>query len=223
MRQRRAIPVLTATLGAYAWMMTAPSGFATILDRIAASVGPHVITESEVIRDLRVAAFLDQEPADLSGGEKRKAAGRLVDQYLILHDAELNHVTLPSDSDAVRLLDRTKSQYPSEAAYRAALEHYGITEEDLRNHLLAGLRTLRYTDFRFRPEVQLSEEEMRGYYDRLVAQRERTDTSPVPTFAESRDRVQALMTDERVMQALDRWLTVVREENHVRFWDAAFQ
>ena len=58
-----------------------------ILDRIAVTVGKQVITESDVIRDVRVAAFLDQKPVDLSGAEKRKAADRLVDQYLILQEA----------------------------------------------------------------------------------------------------------------------------------------
>ena len=41
-----------------------------------------------------------------------------------------------------------------------------ISEAELSDHLLAGLRMLRYTDLRFRPEVQISEEALRAYYDK---------------------------------------------------------
>ena len=45
-----------------------------MLDRIAVTVEKQVITESDVIRYLRVAAFLDDKPVDLSGPAKRTAA-----------------------------------------------------------------------------------------------------------------------------------------------------
>src|SRR5437899_3021245 len=57
------------------------------IDRIAVSVGNQVITESELITDLRVTAFLDRRPVDLSSAAKRKSADRLVDQVLILKEA----------------------------------------------------------------------------------------------------------------------------------------
>jgi len=220
-----AAPASAAFVLAVAWTAVYPAtkASAAVLDRIAASVGTRVITESEVILDLRVAEFLDQKPIVLSGKEKRAAANRLVDQYLILHDAEANHVALPSEADAARLLAATKAQYPSDADYRAALARYQITEADVSNHLLAGLRALRYSDFRFRPEVQLSDEDMRAYYGQLMAARPANSPAPAPTFEESRGRVQNLMTDERVLQAMDRWLGVVREESNVRFWDEAFR
>ena len=35
-------------------------------------------------------------------------------------------------------------------------------------HLLAGLRTLAFTNLRFRPDVMVSEQEIKSYYDKLV-------------------------------------------------------
>src|SRR4051794_37805596 len=57
------------------------------IDRIAVSVGNQVITESELITDLRVTAFLDRSEVDLSSAAKRKSADRQVDQVLILKEA----------------------------------------------------------------------------------------------------------------------------------------
>src|SRR5690349_15371603 len=76
--------------------VVASASLAETLDRIAVSVGQEVITESRVILDLRVAAFLDQKPVDLSAAAKRQSAARLVDQLLILREAVESHVTLPS-------------------------------------------------------------------------------------------------------------------------------
>jgi hypothetical protein len=56
-----------------------------IIDRIAVSVEDSVITESELRKEIRVMAFLDETEPDLSGANKRKAAERLIDQYLMRH------------------------------------------------------------------------------------------------------------------------------------------
>ena len=192
---------------------------AAILDRIAVSVGNQVITESDVIQELRIDAFLDKQPVDLSGAQKRKAAARLVDQTLILREASFRRVPLPSAEDAARLLEQVKRQYPAEADYRAALERYRIGEPDLLNHLLSGLGAMRFTDLRFRPEVEISPQDVREYYDRLA----QADPSRVSTFEASRDEIEKLLTDQRVAQALDRWLETQRNQTEILYREAAFK
>jgi hypothetical protein len=186
-----------------------------ILDRIAVTIGKHVITESDVIRDLRVSAFLDQRPADLSGAAKRKAADRLVDQYLMLQDAAEGRVPLPSPEEAAPLLAQVKSRYPNDAEYCAELARYHVTEEELKDHLLAGLRTLRFTELRFRPEVQLSEDELRDFYNTLA--------KPGASFEESRAQVEKLLTEQREMQALDRWLGMARTSVQILYREQVFK
>src|SRR5271154_646275 len=82
-------PIITTLCLVLTAMAASP---AEIIDRIAVTVGKEVITESDVIRDLRISAMLDQKPVDLSGPEKRKAADRLVDQALILKEADFIRV-----------------------------------------------------------------------------------------------------------------------------------
>jgi hypothetical protein len=193
------------------------------LDRIAVTIGPHVIPESEVILDLRVAAFLDGATPDLSGAQKRKAADRLVDQHLVLTDAAATRAPLPSDADVEPVLAPIKARYFSEDGYRAALEQAGITEAQLKTHLLAGLRMLRYTDLRFRGEVQIAEEDLRDFYNTLASEAAQKNAPPVADFESSRDQVEKLLTDQRVMQALDRWLGTARNENQILYRDPAFR
>jgi len=196
---------------------------AEILDRVAVTVGKHVISEGDILLDLRIAAFLDQKPVDLRGDQKRKTADRLVDQYLLLQEASSSHQVLPTDADARQLLDQVKAQYATETEYRAALARSGITEEQLSEHLLNGIRALRFTDLRFRPEVQLSDDDLHEYYDSMAAQWRRANSTQVPTFEASRDQIEKLLTDQRVTQALDRWLGTTRSETQILYKESVFK
>jgi hypothetical protein len=196
---------------------------AEILDRVAVTVGKHVITEGDILLDLRIGAFLDQKPVDLRGDQKRKTADRLVDQYLLLEEASTSRQVLPTAADAHQLLDQVKAQYATETEYRAALARSGITEEQLSEHLLNGIRALRFTDLRFRPEVQLSDEDLHEYYDSMAAQWRRASPSVVPTFEASRDQIEKLLTDQRVTQALDRWLGTTRSETQILYKESVFK
>jgi hypothetical protein len=196
---------------------------AEIIDRIAVTVGKEVITESDVIRDLRISAMLDQKPVNLSGPEKRKAADRLVDQALILKEADFIRVAMPSQEDQDGMLKQVKAQYSNEEAYRAALDSYHVTEADLIAHLMAGLRAMRFADLRFRPEIQLSPDEVRDFYDQMVAEWKKKGQSPIPTFEASRADMEKMLTDQRVSQALDRWLGTQRNETDIIYREPAFK
>jgi hypothetical protein len=204
-------------------LLLLPAGRAEILDRVAVTVAKHVISERDVVLDLRIAAFLDQKPADLSGDQKRKAADRLVDQYLLLQEASTSRQQLPTAADAQQLLDQVKAQYATETEYRAALARFGVTEEQLSEHLLNGIRALRFTDLRFRPEVQLSDEDLHEYYDSMAAQWRRANPAQMPTFEASRDQIEKLLTDQRVIQALDRWLGTTRSETQILYKEEVFK
>jgi hypothetical protein len=89
----------------------------------------------------------------------------------------------------------------------------------LAEHLLAGLRMLRYTDLRFRPEVDISEDALHAYYDKLAAS---AGTARL-TFEASRDDIEKVLTEQQTMQALDRWLSMARGETSIVYHEAAFK
>lgn len=191
---------------------------AEVLDRIAVTVGPRVISESELVREIRLSAFLDGRSPDLSGSSKRLAAQRMVDQYLILQDAALTRATLPASTDGNSLLIPIRARYASQDEYLDALRRAGITEADLGTHLSAGLRMLRYTDMRFRPEVQISEEDLRALYESLPETERRAKS-----LEQSRPALEQVLAGERVMRALDRWLDMVRQDVAIVYREAAFE
>jgi len=216
--QSRVLAFLCAAL----WL-PAPGFAAEVLDRIAVTVDKQVIAESDVILYLRVAAFLDRKPVDLSGPAKRSAAAALVDRYLILQEAEDSHFVPLTADDGGALLKQVKAQYPGEAAYQAALKEYRIGERDLSKDLLAGERALRFTDLRFRPEVQISDQELSAAYDKYAADWRASHPGPPPSLEDSRSDLEKLLTDRRATEALDQWLVTARQERRVEYREAAFQ
>jgi hypothetical protein len=191
------------------------------LDRIAVTVGRHVISEQDILQDIRLSAFIDSTQPGFSAEQKRKAADRLIDQYLVLEDATLTRTPLPSAADAAAMLTPIKARYAADQEYRGALVQARITDAELGEHLLAGLRMMRYTDLRFRPEVEISDDALHAYYDKLASVT--GNTSARPTFEASRNDIEKLLTEQQTMQALDRWLGTTRGETAIVYREAAFK
>lgn len=208
----RTILVLLFTLA-----LAAP---AETLDRIAVTVGKYVISEQDLLRDIRISAFLDGSVPDFSGAQKRKTADRLIDQYLVLQDAAETRAALPSAESITALLTPLKARYANEAEYVAALAKAQMSDAGLRAHLLAGLRMLRYTSVRFRPQMQVSEEGLRAYYEALI---EQNPNAAEQSFEENRSQIEKLLADQQTMQSLDDWLKTMRGELPIRYREAVFR
>src|ERR1700732_3340920 len=100
---------------------------AEIIDRIAVTVGNGVITESEILREIRLTAFLNGEPLDFSPAVKRKTAERLVEQRLIGNEISASLYGLPSAAAAQEMLKQIKDRFPDAASYQQELSRAGVT------------------------------------------------------------------------------------------------
>jgi hypothetical protein len=124
---------------------------AGVVDRIAVVVGTHVITQTEVDEEVRVTEFENQEPLNLSPDERRAAAERLIDQQLLRNEMQLEHYQPPEASEGTRLLDEFRREnFPAPARFEAALQRYGITQQQFARHLLWQAELVRFVEFRFR-------------------------------------------------------------------------
>jgi hypothetical protein len=175
---------------------------AAVVDRIAVVVGKAVITESEVLQEVRLTQFLNRQPLDISPAARRAAAERLVDQQLIRDEMATGHYPMPSDTEAADMLRNFREEnYPSDVQLHETLQKYGLTEDDLKQHLLWQLATLRFTDIRFPAGVPGTPVQ--------TANRARTGTSdPEPDDVDGK---------------LEAWLKEKRGGTKVQFKPGAFQ
>ncbi|MGA8597291.1 MAG: hypothetical protein WB676_21465 [Bryobacteraceae bacterium] len=192
---------------------------AEILDRIAIVVDHAVITEAQLDEELRVTAFLNHEPIKRDRDSKKAAADRLIEQDLVRREMQLTQYASPSASDVDRLYAEIEKQYGGKEAMTRALPEYQLTEPILKEHLRFQLTTLRFIDFRFRPDVEISEQDIRDYYNRELKKWRQSHTGTPPTLEESRARIDKSLSDERAQDALSAWIDQTRRSANIVFLD----
>lgn len=176
---------------------------AAVVDRVAVVVGNHVITQSEVNDEVRLTAFLNQQPLDLGPQQRRAAAERLVDQELIRNEMKIGGYMPPTADDAEAALRSFQQEhFPSISEFRAALEKYGITEDQFKEHLLWELKVLRFTDIRFQAG---------------------SPPSPGETANRWRPGSGAPPEENGVDERMDAWLKDARSQTRIDFKKEAFQ
>jgi len=205
------------TLGALLFLFAA-SGFAEVIDRIAVIAGKAVIKTSDISRELRVTSFLNREPLAVTPAARRKAADRLIDQAIIREQIQRGGYTMPSEEDAANFMQQIRRDRfaGSDTRMRQDLTKYGLTEEQLKQHLSWQLAVLRFIDQRFRPGVMVTDEEVRQQYDQ---QSNRQNT----TFEAAEPKIRELLESKRVDANFDRWLIDTRKRSSIEFKKEAFQ
>ncbi len=198
---------------------------AEIIDRIAVTVDNRVITASQITLEIRLTAFLDGNKLDFSLAARRNAANRLIEQMLIRREMEVGRYSAPSPGDVEPMLKAVQEQrFPHAGDYPQALAQYGITEEELKAHLLWQLTLLRFLDVRFRPGVEVTDAQIQSYYDKNRANLEaRAGGSRNPTLDDLRDQIRRILTEEGVDQQMDAWLAEARKRSRIEFHEEAFQ
>ena len=196
---------------------------AAVVDRIAIVIGRQVITELQIDEELRVTAFLNRQPIARDLNTRRAAASRLVEQLLIQQEMQVSRYPLPDAADVDKYLDDVRGSFGARAAFTEALSTYGLTEAVLKEHLALQLTTLRFIEFRFQPEIDISDAEIESAYERETSNRHAQHLDAPPTLAASRDAIRKTLADQRVDQALDAWLAQRRRRANVVYRDASLQ
>ncbi len=217
-------PASSRLLSTLAVFLTCLSLSAEILDRIAVVVGDRIITEQQVLEEIRIAAFLGQQKPDFGVDARRDAAERLIRQTLIRREMDASHYPRPDMSEIDPLEKQIMAQYGGgEQAYDAALERSGVTRNEIRDQLLWQLTTLRFIDFRFRPAVHVPNAAVEAYYNQQVEKWKAAGEKNIPSLEDSRDKIEAILTSQRVDQALDVWLAEARKQVNIIYREGAFQ
>lgn len=188
----------------------AASANEVVIDRIAVIVGRTPILDSDISRDLRVTAFLNEKPPEFSAAARRKAASRLIDQELIRQQIRLGGYPMTSQAETEQTLSALKHErFGEESRFRQALLQYQISPTELRERLSWQLTALHFIDTMFRPQVTVSDPDIQTYYD---AHRANFGAAPLGSV---RTAIVDTITEERVNRLLDQWLAESRAATHI--------
>lgn len=187
---------------------------AAIIDRIAVIVDQQVITESQIDEEVRITELLNRQPLQKKEEDRRAAADRLVQQLLVKREMDLGNYPAPTAEDVEKYYDQLSQDFGGSDHFRHVLSNYRLTGETLKQHLALQLTTLRFIEYRFRPNLEISEEEINAY----------RRGHPALTPAESsHDAIREALIEERTDQILATWLEESRKQVNIVFPDKALQ
>ncbi len=191
-----------------------------IVDRAAITVGPKVITESEIIRRIRLAAFQDGRLPDLSETARREAGQRLIDLRLVEREMDVGHYDRTPPERAKAMVDAFTAEHfrSSAEALRLALAGLNLTPADLQGELAEQADLLSFTSLRFRPAVEISDQEIEEYF------RNHIQPATAPNKAagsisldEARPNIEQILANERADLNLDAWLQDQRKHTKITY------
>ena len=140
-----------------------------IVDRVAITVGNKVITDSEIDLRIRLTAFQNGEKAGFqpgraaAGGAKadRSETGRAGNGCGPLSAAAPDARKICWPNMRRRIISRIRRRWRGAAGY-------GLTPEDLEDDLVRQTELLTFLNLRFRPAVQVTDEDVRKYFNEKV-------------------------------------------------------
>jgi len=188
-----------------------------IIDRIAISVGTRVVTQSDLDRAIRVAAFQDGVKVDFSPARKKAVAQALTEQKLVQIELESSRYPLPDPAEITPAIEQFKKEhFKDDAAYRAALAEYGINEQDFRDMLLWQRTLLLFVQVRFETGAPITEPEIQEYFEKNVKLKAEAAHPGQPVLLEDfRGQIEQAISGQRADQQVDAWLKEVRKRTHI--------
>ena len=202
-------------------------GAAEVVDRVALSAGLQVVTDSAIRRQLRLDAFFQERALDVSPAARREAARRLLDQLLIRREVELSRFAPVAVADVRKQIAALREERrQDESAFDAALRRAGLSDQDLFDYVQWQITLARFIDFRFRPGVQVGEDEVRVYYQgeflELLRKQPGPQSAP-PPLEKVRSQIMEILVNRKIDGAMDQWLDQVRQQVKIRWREEAFQ
>jgi hypothetical protein len=198
---------------------------AVIVDRSAITVGNRVITDSDIIRSVRLAGFQNGQVPDLSLASRKETAQRLIDLKLVEREMDVgNYVRESSAQSAKQLSAFTEEHFKGNAeALRLALSVIELTPADLQAELAEQADFESFVELRFLPAVtQASDQEVQEYYrNHILALIRPGETAP--SLADSRGAIEKILANERADLELNGWLKDQRAHTKITYLESALQ
>jgi parvulin-like peptidyl-prolyl isomerase len=199
-------------------LLLAPPAPAVIVDRIAIVVGDKIVTQSELEDRIRLSAFQNHAPLDLSPASRKMAAQELIDQKLIEREMDVGRYPRLDDAGRKTLLsDYEKAEKSDAGTLTKALAMYGLTPGDLEDDLGRQSDLLTFLNLRFRPAVEVTDQDIQKYYNENILKGENRagDEAQARSLNEMRAAIEQKLTGQRADRELDLWLHDQRKRTKI--------
>ena len=201
-----------------------------VLDRVVADVDGQAILASDVDDEMRFSALQPgvEPPED---NTPQRALNRVIDRTLIDQQRALQPgVAVVSQKDVDQEIDTMRKQISaaantdceSDAGWMAFLAQHGFTPAEIEARMRERLAILKFIDVRFGVVVQVSNADVRNYYQQVLTPELKQDKAPLPELRIVAPRIREILRQRQVSKLIDEWLQSLRAEGHVQILDPAY-
>jgi hypothetical protein len=190
-----------------------------VVDKMVATVNAGVKTDLITYSDLLWQLAL--QPNTLldnpTSADLNRALRLLIDQRLILQEAEKLPTITPTLKEINDARDELARQFPSQIEFQQRLQRVGLTSEKLDEIIEQRLKMEKYLDFRFRNFVVISQKEMADYYRDVYVPRfkARYPGRILPSLEEIRDEIERTLKEAKIESETDAFLDTARERAEI--------
>src|SRR5918996_1943516 len=178
-----------------------------VVDRMVATVNAGVKTDLITYSDLvwQLALQPNTHVDNPTSEELNRALRLLIDQRLILQEAEKLPTIMPTAAEISDARAELARHFPSEPAFRERLLRVGLTSEKLDEIIEQRLKMEKYLDFRFRNFVVISQKEIADYYRDVYVPRFRTRAPGriIPTQEQARGEIEKTLMEAKIESETD--------------------
>ena len=186
-----------------------------VTDRLLVLVNRDVLTES----DVRWALALDPElqPLDLGAENRRAMLERLIDQKLLLQEAEKLPRNEPTEEEITDHINKEiLAKLGGNEKFVERMKKVGLEQAMLREIVRRRLEILKYVDFRFRSFVFIKPEDIETYYrNTSIPEAARKGLGAPELDDRLRSAIEARLINDRVNAELDRFFDEARTQAQI--------
>ena len=152
-----------------------------------------------------------------SSDELNRALNLIIDQRLILQEAEKLPSIAPTSDEIAAARDELAKAFPSQAEFQARLQSVGLTADKLNEIVEQRVKIEKYLDFRFRNFVVITQNEIADYYKDIYVPRlrSRAPGQIVPTLEQASPGIEKTLTEAKIETDTDAFLDNARERAEI--------
>jgi len=212
-------PIFTALFGAILCVFVPVCSAQQVIDKMVATVNAGVKTDLITYSDLLwQLALQPNTPLDNpTSADLNRALRLVIDQKLILQEAEKIPTIVPSQKEITDARDELARNFPSPLEFQQRLQRVGMTSEKLDEIVEQRLKMEKYLDFRFRNFVVISQKEITDYYGEVYTARFRARFPGriVPSLEQVRDEIEQSLKEAKIESDTDAFLDTARERAEI--------
>jgi hypothetical protein len=200
-------------------LLWGPCAGQQVVDKMVATVNAGVRTDLITYSDLMWQLALQPQSVldNPSSDDLNRAMRLLIDQRLILQEAEKIPTIVPTQKEVSDARDELARNFTSPLEFQQRLQRVGLTSEKLNEIVEARLKMEKYLDFRFRNFVVISQKEIADYYREVYTPRmqARFPGRIVAPLEQVREEIEKTLVEAKIESDTDAFLDAARERAEI--------